>query len=51
MLYQKIDAPPHLKRCGLIGARFLDARRAPRPKGRGFSKHVDMTMLLWKEMN
>ena len=26
--YQKIDAPPHLKRCGLIGARFLDAQSA-----------------------
>ncbi len=26
--YQKIDAPPHLKRCGLNGARFLDDRRA-----------------------
>ena len=24
---QKIDAPPHLKRCGLNGARFLDARK------------------------
>jgi len=23
---QKIDAPPHLKRCGLNGARFLDAQ-------------------------
>ena len=30
---QKIDAPPHLKRCGLIGARFLDARSALQPKG------------------
>ncbi len=25
--YQKIDAPPHLKRCGLNGARFLDANK------------------------
>jgi len=26
-LNQKIDAPPRLKRRGLIGARFLDARK------------------------
>ena len=24
--HQKIDAPPHTKVCGLIGARFLDAQ-------------------------
>ncbi len=28
---QKIDAPPHLKRCGLIGARFLDAQDCIHP--------------------
>ena len=38
--YQKIDAPPHLKRCGLNGARFLDARSAPRSKDRGLWKHL-----------
>ncbi len=36
MQYQKIDAPPHLKRCGLIGARFLDARSVPHTKVCGF---------------
>ncbi|MEK6836457.1 MAG: DNA topoisomerase (ATP-hydrolyzing) subunit B [Nanoarchaeota archaeon] len=35
-LNQKIDAPPHLKRCGLIGARFLDARSVPHTKVCGF---------------
>ena len=31
---------PRTKVRGLSG--FLDAQRAPRPKGRGFSKHVDI---------
>ncbi len=30
----------------MIGARFLDAQRAPQPKGCGFSKHVDMKIIL-----
>jgi len=34
---------------GLIGAQFLDAQRAPRPKGRGFSKHVDITKYPFKK--
>ena len=34
--YQKNDAPPHLKRCGLDGARFLDARELPHSKECGF---------------
>ena len=33
---QKIDAPPRLKRRGLIGARFLDARSVPHTKVCGF---------------
>ena len=32
LCYQKIDAPPHIKKCGLIGARFLDAQSVSRPK-------------------
>ena len=35
-LNQKIDAPPRLKRRGLIGARFLDARSVPHTKVCGF---------------
>jgi len=34
--YQKIDAPPRLKRRGLIGARFLDAQSVPHTKVCGF---------------
>jgi len=34
--YQKIDALPRLKSCGLIGARFLDARSVPHTKVCGF---------------
>jgi len=33
---QEIDAPPRLKRRGLIGARFLDARSVPHTKVCGF---------------
>ena len=41
--HQKIDAPPHLKRCGLIGARFLDAQRADHTlKSVVLGRHVDM---------
>ena len=38
---QKNDAPPHLKRCGLNGARFLDARELPHSLECGFqdSRH------------
>ena len=31
--YQKIDAPPHSKECGLNGARFLDAQSVHTLKG------------------
>ena len=27
----------------------LDAQRAPRPKGRGFSKHVDISILFFND--
>ena len=38
---QKNDLPPHLKRCGLNGTRFLDARESPYSKECGFqdSRH------------
>ena len=43
---QKIDAPPHLKRCGLIGARFLDAQRVDHsPKAVVSGRHVDIINL------
>ena len=43
---QKIDAPPHLKRCGLIGARFLDAQRADHTlKCVVLGRHVDINNL------
>lgn len=40
-IYQKNDAPPHLKKRGLNGARFLDARESSHSKECGFqdSRH------------
>jgi len=36
--YQKNNVPPHLKRCGLIGTCFFDARERPHLKRCGFQR-------------
>ena len=44
---QKIDAPPHLKRCGLKGARFLDAQSADSTLKCGvFRRHFDINIFV-----
>src|SRR3989344_2767887 len=45
--YQKNNVPPHLKRCGLIGTCFLDARERPHLKRCGFqrSRHYKLIKL------
>src|SRR3989344_8509689 len=49
---QKIDAPPHLKRCGLIGARFLDAQSADHIlKDVVLGRHFDIKITYFQSKN
>ena len=47
---QKNNVPPHLKRCGLIGTCFLDARERPHLKRCGFqrSRHKECDFVIRK---